>query len=274
MGSSGIWISRSSRRALLIYLGTIIVPVCVLLWLGIQSFERQREALATLTAERIASATEARTREAAESAFRDPSHPLIQHRFTMEKGDLVEPVLRAPLPPPLPNALREAERLETEHPRAALAAYRKLTADPRYAAMALSRVARVLNAVGQPDEASRAWRRLADEYPDAPDPFGRPYGIVAALQAGKTAGLLEQIMKDRWRLAADQAEHFVSELGPDRADAYLDRFRFAREVAASFRPVRGVGENEVQSDVVGGRRVFYRLEPGAARPSACLPSCS
>jgi hypothetical protein len=35
------------RRAILIYVATIVLPAAVLLWLGIQSFERQRHALAT-----------------------------------------------------------------------------------------------------------------------------------------------------------------------------------------------------------------------------------
>jgi hypothetical protein len=30
------------RRPILIYLGTIVLPVIVLLWLGLQSFDRQR----------------------------------------------------------------------------------------------------------------------------------------------------------------------------------------------------------------------------------------
>ena len=58
-------IPRLYRRAVLIYLLTIVFPVCVLLWLGIQSFDRQREALATLTEEKLAAAIDTRTREAA-----------------------------------------------------------------------------------------------------------------------------------------------------------------------------------------------------------------
>lgn len=41
------------RRAMLIYVATIVAPVCALLWLGLQSFERQRQAVQTLTTEKL-----------------------------------------------------------------------------------------------------------------------------------------------------------------------------------------------------------------------------
>lgn len=48
------WISipRLYRRAILIYVLTIVIPVCGQLWLDIESFDRQRQALATLGAEK------------------------------------------------------------------------------------------------------------------------------------------------------------------------------------------------------------------------------
>ena len=46
-------VPRFYRRAMLIYLIAIVIPACGLLWLGIQSFERQRQALATLGKEKL-----------------------------------------------------------------------------------------------------------------------------------------------------------------------------------------------------------------------------
>jgi len=55
-----LWdVPRLYRRAILIYIVTIVAPACGLVWLGIQSFERQRQALATLTAEKLAAELEA-----------------------------------------------------------------------------------------------------------------------------------------------------------------------------------------------------------------------
>jgi signal transduction histidine kinase len=260
MRRSAIRIPRRHRRAILIYLVTIVTPVCVLLWLGVQSFDRQRQALATLTAEKLSAEIEARTREAADAAFRDDAHPIATHRFTFEDGELVRPALRAPLPAPLPSAFVDAERVEMERPDLALAVYRRLGADARHAALAASRVARCLAKLDRHQEATEAWRALAVRYPDDRDPYGRPYGIVAAMQAGDTADLLSQIIKPRWELSADHAEHFVAQLGGHGAEAYLDRYRFARELAHGFRPAGNAGEGELRSDVVAGRRVFYRVD--------------
>jgi len=184
----------------------------------------------------------------------------------------VRPALRAPLPAPLPAAFAEAERLEMDRPDLALAAYRRLGADERFAALASSRVARCLANLGRVQEAIGVWRSLADSYPDDRDPHGRPYGIVAAIQAGDTTGLLEQIINRRWELSADQAEHFVAQLGGSGAEAYLDRFRFARELAPAFRPAVGAGKTPItlvrlyeetllrhDTLTIAERREFYRI---------------
>src|SRR5438046_10551736 len=49
-------IPRLYRRAVLIYIVTIAAPVCGLLWLGVKSFERQRQSLVALTADKLAGA--------------------------------------------------------------------------------------------------------------------------------------------------------------------------------------------------------------------------
>lgn len=254
-------IPRFYRRAVLIYLVTIVLPVCLLLWLGIRSFDRQREALATLTAEKLSAAIDTRTREAAGLAFELPSHPIATHFFRIARGEIVRPALRAPLPLSPPPAFLDAERIERTRPDLALAAYRRLADGPPRPGLALSRMARCLTALGRADEARTIWRRLARSFPDERDLSGRPFGIVAAIQAGDTTGLLPQIAAERWQLSADQAEYFVGELGPGQADAYLDQFRFARELAADFRPPGGLKVLELRSETVAGRRIFYRMDP-------------
>src|ERR1700722_11656314 len=89
-------VPRLYRRAILIYILTIVTPACGLLWLGIQSFERQRQALATLTAEKLAAETEAHMRNAAEEALARHDHPIAGHFFTIEHGIVVRPALHAP----------------------------------------------------------------------------------------------------------------------------------------------------------------------------------
>ena len=145
-------IPRLYRRAFLIYIGTIVAPVCGLLWLGFQSFERQRQALATLTAEKFAAALETRIRSAAEAAFAQRDHPIARYSFTIEHGAVIHPAIQAPPPDPAPAAFLKAEReeLDLNRPDQALESYRKLFAidnrdnrDNRKS-LALSRMARCL----------------------------------------------------------------------------------------------------------------------------------
>jgi signal transduction histidine kinase len=260
MGLSSSRIPRRHRRAILIYLVTIVFPVCVLLWLGVRSFDRQRQALATLTAEKLDAAIDTRTRAAAALALQDQAHPIATHFFTFERGDLVRPALRAPLPSRPSPAFLAAEQLESTQPQAALAAYRALAAGHDRPGLALSRIARCLTLLGREDEARQVWRKLAHTFPEERDLSGRPFGIVGAIRAGETAGLLQRITAGGWELSADQAEYFIGELGPGEGAGYLDRFRFARELAGAFRPPGGLRELELRSESVAGRRIFYRMD--------------
>src|SRR5437867_8986681 len=108
-------------KIILIYVGTIVAPAAVLMWLGIQSFERQREALVTLTAEKLISELERRSRSAAEAAFVNHQHPIAKYFFVMEHGMVVQPALHAPPPRALPPEFLEAERLELSQNRPDLA---------------------------------------------------------------------------------------------------------------------------------------------------------
>src|SRR5688500_12985054 len=181
------------RRAVLIYLGTIVAPVCGLLWLGFESFERQRQALASLTEEKLAAELGARTRSAAEAAFSEPDHPIARYSFTIEHGAVVRPALHAPPPISIPVEFREAEHqeLDLNRPEGALELYRGLFTTHSAKALALSRIARCLAKLGRSAEAHDAWRKLAASYPDDRDLSHRPYGIIAAIEAGHTAGLYD-----------------------------------------------------------------------------------
>jgi signal transduction histidine kinase len=257
-------VPRIYRRAILIYVATIVAPACGLVWLGVQSFERQRQALASLKADRLVTEMDAVLKTAAEEALARHSHPVAQTFFTIERGVVIRPALYAPPPQAPPREFAEAERqeLEQNRPEAALATYRKLLGVDPHESLALSRVARCLAKLGRQEEARAAWRTLAKEYPDERDPSHRPYGIVGAIEAGDTAGLYDQIAGGRWELSADQAEYFLNELDPRRTTPYLDQFRFAQELSEQFRPQNALREGELNSYSFGSWKIFYRAEAG------------
>ena len=245
------------RRAILIYSTTIVAPCLVLMWLGMRSFERQRQALATLEAEKLSQETEKALQAAAEAALSHPPHPAAKYYFSMEQGAVIMPALHAAPPAAEPAEFLKAEGIESLHPDLALAAYRKLLAAHHNESLALSRIARVLTELGRDSEAKAAWRTLAVSYPNQRDLFHRPYGIVAAINAGDTDGLYDQIASGRWELAADQAEYFLSQLDPKRTSPYLDQFRFAGELNDQFKPSGGLRQGEVYSYAFDNRRIFY-----------------
>ena len=242
--------------------------MCGLLWLGVQSFERQRQSLAALTAEKLAVALESSTLAAARDAFEQTSHPIARYRFLIEHGAVTRPMLHGPPPLPVPRDFLEAERqeLDLHRPDQALESYRKLAASREYEALAASRIARCLARLGRADEARSTWRKLAESHPDERDLSGRPYGIVASIEAGDTGGLYQKIASGRWELAAGQAEYFLARLDPARTTSYLDQFHFARELEERFRPPGTLREGEVSSYTLGRRRIFLRSE-GADRLS-------
>jgi signal transduction histidine kinase len=246
-----------SSRAILIYVATMVAPLCGLMWLGVRSFETQRRALAALQADKLNQETEKAMRGAAETALARRSHPIAQYFFTIEHGAVTTPALHAPPPQPEPSEFLEAERQEASQPEAALKSYQRLRAAPDHESLALSRIARVLAALGRTEESRAVWRTLVSSYPDDRDPFHRPYGIVAAIYAGDTQGLYDKIASGRWELSADQAEYFLAQLDPQRKTPYLDRFQFARELEEQFRPPGALREGEIDSYSFGGRRIFY-----------------
>ena len=252
---------RLYRRAILIYLGTIAAPMAALVWLGIESLERQGEVLRAQTEARLAQELTARTEAAARAAFADSRHPIVAHRFVMESDVLVSPPLRAPLSDGIPEEFAEAYAREADGRYGpALAAFRSLLQGDVRPSLALFGIARCLNALGRPDEARQVWRILAHDHPDDRDPSHRPYGIIAAIEAGETEGLFERIEEGRWELSADQAEHFLGMLHPGRPSPYLERFRFARHLAEYFRPPPGLADVDIRVQPTGPYRVFYRSD--------------
>ena len=245
------------RRAILIYAATMVAPLCGLMWLGVRSFETQRRALAALQAEKLNEETEKAMRGAAETALARHSHPVAQYFFTIDHGAVTSPALHTLPPQPEPSAFLEAERQEASQPEAALKSYQRFLAAHDHESLALSRIARVLAALGRAEESRAAWRKLAASYPDDRDPYHRPYGIAAAMYAGDTQGLYDKIALGRWELSADQAEYFLSQLDPQRKTPYLDRFQFARELDEQFRPPGTLREGEIYSYSFGRRRIFY-----------------
>jgi signal transduction histidine kinase len=243
------------RRALLIYTATIVVPAAVMLWLGIQSFERQRRALETLAADKLAATVETRLRGAAESVFAGKQHPVAQYPFIIDHGEVVKPALKS-LPPaaaPAEFAAAEDEELVLNRPESALVLYQELARTSRWKALARSRVARCLAKLGRAKEARAVWREIAAKWPDERDLAQRPFGIVAAIEAGDTAGLLEKINSGRWNLPADQAEYFAAELGGHEHPSYT----FARELRDHFRHQGPLREGEIYSYGFGPYRVLY-----------------
>lgn len=248
------------RRTLLIYLTTIVVPSFALLGLGIQSFERQRQALATLQREKVVAELDRRARDAARAALLNHGNEaLVRFRFRIANGSVTEPALHAPPPESTPAAFLPAEREEfvNNRPDAALQEYRKLV-HTKPDGLALARMARCLAKLGRAEESRAVWRQLASEHPDARDLAGRPYGIVAAIQAGSIAGLYDQIESGRWNLAADQAAYFLAQLDSNRSSGYLERFTFARLLNEHFRHEGTLKEDEVYRHAFDGYVVFYR----------------
>jgi signal transduction histidine kinase len=255
-------ITSGNRRAVLIYVAAIVAPVCVLVWLGLQSFERQRQAVEALTTDKIEADVTAKAHAAASAAFADRTHPIARYLFVINRGLVVEPMLRAPLPRVVPAEFANAERQELalKRPDLALERYRALAARHQSESLALQFMARCLSAMGRVEEARSTWRTLASTFPDDRDLAGRPYGIVAAINAGETAGLFDQVSSGRWDLAGDQAEYFLSTLDPSRPTPYLDRFRFARDLEDHFRPPASLREGEIYAFSIGDHRTFYRAD--------------
>src|SRR5690349_11250463 len=148
---------RFSQRAILIYCVAIVAPACVVLWLGIQSFERQHEALANLASERLAAEEEKKLGEAAGAALASGKGPVARFFFRIEHSVVTKPALQAAPRDLSPPEFADAERKEFANQlEAALDAYRGLAAAHRHESLALSGMARCLGNLGRTEEARAA----------------------------------------------------------------------------------------------------------------------
>jgi signal transduction histidine kinase len=257
-----LWaIPRLYRRAILIYAATIVFPVGAFLWMGIDTLEQQRALLAAQKRAQLDLRIAAATETAARAAFADATHPMVAHRFEMEAGELVRPALRSPLRQEPPAAYGEAYRYEAMGDYdAALRSFQTLTRDSAPPGLALFGVARTLDKLGRKEEARAAWQRLARDFADERDLSNRPFGIVAAIEAGDTDGLFEAIGNGRWDLSEDQADFFLEQLAPGRPSPLRDRFTFARYLREHFNPPAKLTTAEVFSQDMGPFRVFYKSD--------------
>jgi signal transduction histidine kinase len=262
-------VPRLYRRAILVYLVAIVAPVAALVWLGIDTVQRQRNLIAQQARAAVAAELSRRTEAAGKAAFTGP-HPIIHHTFAYESGMLVRPLLRAPFSDNVPDELVDAYRQESAGQiDLALASFRSFlaertrtgrTSSRRSLALALDGMARCLDKLERPDEARARWRQLAREFPDDRDLSHRPYGIVAAIAAQETDGLAERIASGRWELSRDYAEYVLDELGPGLQSPYRQRFEFAETLDSGFRPPQALVEGQVYSDRIGPYRLFYRRQ--------------
>ena len=257
-------VSRLVRRSILIYVATVVVPIGALLWLGLQSFERQRQSVQKLTEEKISATIQREARDAAAAALADRRAATAKMYFAVERGAVVEPRLQSPLPRMLPPEFLEAQQLEIvqKRPELALPKYRRLASQGNHESLALHFVGRSLSALGRAAEAEAVWLDLMKRFPDDCDLAGRPYGIVAAINARHTTGLADQILAGRWTLSADQAEHFLKALESTQSAEYLEHFQIGRELQERFRPPAVLREGEIHTANLGLHRLFYRQETG------------
>jgi len=266
-------------RAIFIYLFAIAAPALVLLYLGLQSVQRQHKAIRTLAEsnrvlanEKVAAELERRSMELARQCLleQQPSPPfrlrppIVRHYFVIENGAVVFPRLLTPLPHEpdgAPQAFRDAERLEIREGkmREALTAYQAVydaSASKPVKALALSRVARCQERLQDRHAAAAAWRTLANGYGDLYDPLHRPYALTARLELNQRDGLYEDLIQDRWDLSAEQFDYYLGRL--NREPPPGNRFDLARELGERFRPAAPLREGEIYSYTLPHDKLYYR----------------
>ncbi len=177
----------------------IAAPALVLLYLGLQSVQRQHKAIRTLAEsnrvlanEKVAAEIEQRSVELARQRLDQPPSPpfrlrlpIVRQYFVIDNGAVVYPRLLTPLPQEPdgePQSFHDAEKLEIREGkiREALAAYQAVydaSGSKPVKALALSRVARCQERLQDRQAAAAAWRTLENGYADLYDPLHRPYAL-------------------------------------------------------------------------------------------------
>ena len=280
------------RRTILVYLLAIVVPALALLYFGVESLKRQREAVGSLfrsnlrfSGERLAGELERRATQLAQACLREAEratpvefeslrrkYPVAQYFFLMDGGRVVYPPLRTPPPQSLDEllprgeyaaAFREAENQELRQGKldAALAGYRKASGLPvsdALRALALQRVARCLERMNRPNEARQAYQVLSDKYGDLADLSHRPYALVAALAGVKKDEARNDLLRGRWPLSAEQVDYFLPRLGGSAEGAYVAHLQFASNLEEQFRQHGPLHPDEVYAYAFANYQIFYR----------------
>ncbi len=281
------------RRTILVYILAIVAPALVLLYFGVESFQRQRQAVGSLlnsnlrlSGERVAADLERRATQLAQACLREVEqaptgelaglcrkHPIAQYFFLMDGGQVVYPPLRTP-PPQSPDELpappeyteafqaAESQELSREDLDAALAGYRnasRLPVSNTLRARALQRVARCLEKMNRVDEARQTYQALSDKYGDLTDLSHRPYALVAALAGVKRAEVRNDLLRGRWQLSAEQMDYFLPQLGGAVDGAYAAQLQFARRLEEQFRQHASLQPGEVYAYAFDRYQIFYHL---------------
>jgi hypothetical protein len=286
------------RKAILVYLMAIVTPALVLLYFGVASFQRQRQAVDTLlrsnlrlSGERLAVEVESRATELARACLRGDwgigrrKHPVARYFFASDRGQVTYPPLHMPPPstvddllPGEPAKIRReyaedfghGELLELRERKleAALANYRKassLEVSGRLRALALQRVARCMEKLKQSDETRKIYQVLGEKYGDLMDLSNRPYALVSALAlnapAAKKAALWQDLARGRWQLSAEQLEYFAPLLGgrmDSNAGPYVAHLRFASGLEEQFRQQGHLQPDAVYSFAFGANGEQYQ----------------
>ncbi len=246
----------SGKRILTLFTLTIATPTVLVLALGLRAVGDQRRAIRSLTSsnlllsqERLAHEFERRTIQLALAALLDrrpETHAIVQFYFRLEDGVVIDPRLHPreaglePPPDPLRSAWLQAERDEQSQPTVALSLYRQCVnkATSRvWKARAIARIVRCLRSLEQTTEAQAALARLAAEYSDQTDSFGRPYALIAAFENGwSSASVYEDLIRGRWDLDAETIDYYAAKLDRASDTPYVRRARAALAFEANFRP--------------------------------------
>ena len=263
------------RKALVVYLLAIVAPALVLLYFGVVSFQRQRQAADALlqsnlrlSGEKMAADVERRANQMAQECLRGDAdishrkHPLALCFFQIDGRRVVYPPLHTPAPSTVDEllagevstvrqqysaAFRDAEMQEMLEGKLepALTSYRRaslLNVSDRLRALALQRAARCAEKLKRGDEARQVYQVLGDKYGDQLDLSNRPYALLSALALDAPAATKRALWQDasrgKWRLSAGQLEYFAPLLG-GRSDAgassYMESLQFARGLEEQFR---------------------------------------
>ncbi len=151
-------------------------------------------------------------------------------------------------------------------------------------ALALARIARCLQKSGETGHAEKTYQRIARDYDQMYDPFGRPYGIIAGwelaeLESDSKAsaqileGLYRGLIGGRWEISGQQLDYFLDKISKRRnaaADAdtdFTNHFKMARDLQASFHHSGPLVPDQVYSYAFSrentGYQVFYTKTAGS-----------